>query len=133
MVRARISDMVRPCIGAGRDSSACRLVGRSHSPCRSIKATLFALSSVQAGAVVLEYCSPQLLNTSGYESLFNAVLWACGSFVESVKFASCLNRQSRTRSFAAHGERIERHEMRPDLSRFVSRLARFFEGVGGTM
>jgi hypothetical protein len=29
--------MVRPCIGAGRDSSACRLVGRSHSPCCSLK------------------------------------------------------------------------------------------------
>jgi hypothetical protein len=42
--RTGIGDMVRPCIGAGRDSSACRLVGRSHSPCRSLKATLLALS-----------------------------------------------------------------------------------------
>jgi hypothetical protein len=27
-----IDDMVRPLVGVGRDSSACRLVGRSHSP-----------------------------------------------------------------------------------------------------
>jgi hypothetical protein len=73
--------MVRPCIGAGRDSSACCLVGRSHSPCRSLKATFLALSRSR-----LENVRHSCPNTAGYRGLFNAVLWACGSFVNAKKF-----------------------------------------------
>src|SRR5262249_46506805 len=90
---ARIGDMVRPCIGAGRDSSACRLVGRSHSPCRSIKVTLFALSSVKAGAVMPENvrrsCARRQDTRACLTQFYGlvAVLWIQG------KFASCVNRR----------------------------------------
>jgi hypothetical protein len=41
---------------------------------------------VKASAVVLEKCSPQLRNTARYRGLFNAVLGACGGFVDAEKF-----------------------------------------------
>jgi hypothetical protein len=47
----------------------------------------------QAGAVVPENVR-RSCECTGYERLFNAVLGACGSFVDSGKFASCLSRQS---------------------------------------
>jgi hypothetical protein len=52
----------------------------------------------QSGRDRARECSSELRNMSAYESLFNAVLWTCGSFVVSVKFASCLNRRSGTPS-----------------------------------
>src|SRR5262249_53275435 len=59
-------------------------------------------------------CSSQLRNTSAYESLFNEVLWACGRFLVSGKFASCLNGRPGTPSYAPpglaarhQGERVE--------------------------
>jgi hypothetical protein len=47
-----IDDMVRPCIRAGRDSSACRLVGRPHSPWQKYNAICASMSSARRNLVV---------------------------------------------------------------------------------
>ncbi len=59
-----IDDMMRPHLLAGRDASACRLVGRSHSPCGEFPAPRRAC---QAGAVASVRVSRYIRGHGGIE------------------------------------------------------------------
>jgi hypothetical protein len=59
-----IDDMMRPHLLVGRDASACRLVGRSHSPCGEFPALHHGC---QAGAVASVRASRYIRRDSGVE------------------------------------------------------------------